>query len=174
MHSPVSINDRAVHPIVVFVPIFLWGFALVCDVIGALGGAQRLWGKLAFYSLGLGLLAALVTAVPGYFDFRSLKDAGVARKARTHMGLNVAGWLIFLFDFAMRTGNAAQTELPLLFSVAGVILITISGWLGIRLVHVDGVLNKQPAVVEPGDQAVLRDESRSRFRRPRFHKSATT
>ena len=66
-----------------------------------------------------------------------------------HMFINLLAVTTFAGDFWLRTKRAPGDNLPIILSVIGIILITISGWLGGELVYVRGV-----AVREPPDQSI--------------------
>ena len=64
--------------------------------------------------------------------------------ANWHARLNVIALLIFIASFYLRTTSGAHWTsgsytIPILLSVVGIILITISGWLGGEMVYVHGV-----------------------------------
>jgi uncharacterized membrane protein len=100
--------------------------------------------------------------VPGIIDWLSIKDREVKKLADWHARLNVIALLIFIADFYLRTTRGAgwvggSTTIPLLLSVVGIILITISGWLGGEMVYVHGV------AVEPQGGASRGDEGKARI-----------
>jgi uncharacterized membrane protein len=125
-------------------PIALWIFSLVADLIYLWRGnpAWRDW--VAFYTLLGGIIGAALAAVPGLIDWLSIKDRGVKKIADWHARLNVLALLIFAASFYLRTTGGARLvggslTVPFLLSVVGVILITISGWLGGEMVYAHGV-----------------------------------
>jgi hypothetical protein len=48
MGTPASFKNHPLHPILVAIPIGLWTFAFVCDLIHAFGG-KPLWAAVALY-----------------------------------------------------------------------------------------------------------------------------
>ena len=60
------------------------------------------------------------------------------------MIINLLAVAFYCVNFWLRMHRAAGDNLPIILSVAGVVLITISGWLGGELVYVRGVAVKQP------------------------------
>lgn len=144
MASPASIARHPVHPMLIPFPIALWVFSLVADVIYLWRGnpAWRDW--IAFYTLLGGIIGGALAAVPGLIDWLSLKDPEVVKTANWHARLNVIALLIFVASFYLRTTGGSQWvggsyTIPVLLSAVGVILITISGWLGGELVFKHGV-----------------------------------
>jgi uncharacterized membrane protein len=156
MASPASLGRHPVHPMLVPFPIALWIFSLVADLIYLWRG-NPLWRDwIAFYTLLGGILGAAAAAVPGFIDWLSIKDRAVKKLADWHARLNVIALLIFIASFYLRTAGGARwvggsSTIPVLLSVVGIIMITISGWLGGEMVYVHGV------AVEPQRNAVQRE-----------------
>jgi uncharacterized membrane protein len=65
MKTPASIAGHPIHPMLVALPIGLWIFSLVCDLVFAFGGASENWRLVAVYTLAGGIIGALLAAVPG-------------------------------------------------------------------------------------------------------------
>lgn len=144
MASPASIGGHPIHPMIIPFPIALWVFSLVADLIYLWRGNPVWRDWIAFYTLLGGIIMAAVAAVPGLIDWLSLKDREVFKIANWHARLNVIALLIFVASFYLRTSAGSELvsgshTIPLGLSVLGVILITISGWLGGEMVFKHGV-----------------------------------
>ncbi|HUE83996.1 MAG TPA: DUF2231 domain-containing protein [Pyrinomonadaceae bacterium] len=144
MASPASIGGHPVHPMLIPFPIALWVFSLIADVIYFWRGNPVWRDYIAFYTLLGGIIGAVVAAVPGFIDWLSLKDREVVKIANWHARLNVIALLIFAASFYLRTFGGSSLAggshtIPFVLSVLGVILITISGWLGGEMVFRHGV-----------------------------------
>ena len=144
MASPASIGKHPIHPMLVALPIGLWIFSLIADVIYLWRGNPVWRDWIAFYTLLGGIIGAAAAAVPGFIDWFSIKDPEVKKLATWHARLNVIALLIFIASFYLRTTSGANWisgshTIPILLSVVGIILITISGWLGGEMVYVHGV-----------------------------------
>ena len=144
MASPASIGGHPVHPMIIPFPIALWVFSLVAELIYLWRGNPVWRDYVAFYALLGGIIGAAVAAVPGLIDWLSLTDKAVVKLANWHARLNVIALLIFAGSFYLRTTSGAALvsgnyTIPLALSVLGVILITISGWLGGEMVFKHGV-----------------------------------
>jgi uncharacterized membrane protein len=150
-----SIGRHPIHPMLVVFPIGLWGFALVADVIFALGGAA-VWKDVAFYSIAGGIVGALLAAVPGLLDYRALRSPRLRRIGLTHMLLNLLVVGLFGLNLWLRTRLAIDSPVPLALSAMGVGLLMISGWLGGELVYVHGV-----GVQGTAEPAARKDRSRA-------------
>jgi uncharacterized membrane protein len=133
--TPASIKDHPIHLMLIPIPIGLWVFALVADLVG--GGSGE-WRTVAYYCLGGGIAGALLAALPGLVDLVSLSDPAAKRVALLHMAINLAAVAIFAFNFYLRMGSPGHAG-PLWLTVVGVLAISVSGWLGGELVHRHGI-----------------------------------
>ena len=143
MGSPASIMGHPIHPMLIPFPIALWIFSLVADVIYLWRGNPA-WKWVALYTLAGGIVGALLAAVFGIIDYFGITDRRVSSIAAWHARINVLALLIFAASFYLRTTSGAllvngSLTIPVVLSVVGVILITISGWLGGELVFKHGV-----------------------------------
>ena len=161
MASPASVGGHPIHPMIIPFPIGLWVFSLIADVIYLWRGNPVWRDWIAFYALLAGIIGAALAAVFGIIDWLSIKDREVKKVADWHARLNVIALLVFVADFYLRTNGGARwvgasLTIPLLLSVLGVVLITISGWLGGEMVYVHGV------AVEPQRDAGGGDDAKAR------------
>jgi uncharacterized membrane protein len=151
MASPASIGGHPVHPMIIPFPIGLWVFSLFADFIYLWRGNPVWRDYISFYTLLAGIIGATVAAIPGFIDWLSLKDPKVVKVANWHARLNVIALLIFAASFYLRTTSGAglvsgSYTIPVALSVLGVILISISGYLGGELVFKHGVaVDAQPS-----------------------------
>lgn len=144
MASPASIGGHPIHPMIIPFPIALWVFSLVADVIYLWRGNPVWRNYIAFYTLLGGIIGAVAAAVPGFIDWLSIKDRNVVKIANWHARLNVIALLIFAASFYLRTTSGAgfvggSYTIPIGLSVLGVILISISGYLGGEMVFKHGL-----------------------------------
>ena len=144
MASPASINGHPIHPMIIPFPIALWVFSLVADVIYLWRGNPVWKDWIAFYALLAGIIGAAAAAVPGLIDWLSITDKAVVKIANWHARLNVIALLIFAASFYLRTTSGSSLvsdnyTIPVALSLLGVILISISGWLGGEMVFKHGV-----------------------------------
>jgi uncharacterized membrane protein len=99
--SPASVKKHPLHPMLVAFPIGLWGFALVCDVVG-LSGASGAWSTVARYSVAAGIAGAVIAAVPGLIDYFSIDEAAMRRIANFHLLVNLSALIVFAINLWMR------------------------------------------------------------------------
>jgi uncharacterized membrane protein len=106
MSSPASIARHPIHPILVNMPIGLWVFSVVADLIFRLGWGGAIWRDVALYCIGGGIVGALFAAVPGFIDFLSsyVGMLPVWISILALVALSMAGWLGGELVFVHRIG----------------------------------------------------------------------
>ena len=87
--SPASFKGHPLHPILVALPIGLWIFSLVSDVILKMSWGGPAWNDVALYTIGGGTVGALIAALPGFIDFASLTNPKTKSIALWHMMINL-------------------------------------------------------------------------------------
>jgi uncharacterized membrane protein len=142
-------------------PLALWFFSFIADLIYLWRGNPVWRDWIAFYALLAGIIGAVAAAVFGIIDWLSIKDRAVKRVADWHARLNVIALLIFAASFYLRTTGGSRMvggsyTIPLALSVLGVILITISGYLGGELVFRYGVAVNPQSDTPPEERAKAR------------------
>jgi uncharacterized membrane protein len=137
METPASIAKHPIHPMLIGIPIGLWIFSLVCDLLSLLPQASANWQIAAFYSMAGGLIGAFIAAIPGLIDMLSLPRE-LKTIALIHMGLNLTVIALYVANIWLR-GHGSETMTPLWLSIAAVMLLGVSGWLGGKMVYVHGV-----------------------------------
>ena len=143
MSSPAKLMGHPIHPMLIPFPIALWVFSLVADIV-YIWRDNPAWGWIAFYTLAGGIIGAVLAAVFGIIDYFAIRDKKVSKIAAWHARINVLALLLFAASFYLRTTRGASLTsgnmtIPLLLSIAGVISVTASGWLGGELVFKHGV-----------------------------------
>ena len=144
MPSTASFKGHPLHPIIIPLPIGLWIFSLVSDLIYKFGFGGAVWNDVAFYTIGGGIVGALIAALPGFIDLTDLQNPKIKSIAIWHMFINLLAVALYCVNFWLRMHRAPGDTLPIALSVGGIVLIIISGWLGGELVYVRGVAVKQP------------------------------
>ena len=127
MASPASIKKHPLHPMLVALPIGLWVFALVCDIVAAAGGTA-IWSAVARYCVAGGIVGAVIDAVPGLIDYFSIDEAAMRRIANFHLLVNLGAALLFAINLWLRFSLASGSVVPLILSIVGVICIGVGGW----------------------------------------------
>jgi uncharacterized membrane protein len=144
MSTPASVKGHPIHPMLVALPIGLWVFSLVCDIVFHAGWGGPTWKVVASYTIAAGVVGALLAAVPGFIDFLSIRDRRVGRTALTHMVLNLLAVALFAISFGIRIPHPLDA-LPAVISAVGIVAVLVSGWLVGELVYVHQMgVNKPP------------------------------
>ncbi len=137
MRSKASFRGHPIHPALIPFPFaFLYG-AFFFDLAGRLTIQPRLWTTGAYLSL-VGIISALVAAVPGFIDYFSTvppKSSG-KRRATKHMLVNLSAVILFAIAWAIRGPNEALPSVTVLMLEAAALgLLTVGGWMGGVLVN---------------------------------------
>ena len=138
MRTPAGIAGHPIHPMLVPIPIGLWIFSLVCDLIHAGGSSNPAWATVALYTMGGGIVGALLAAVPGLIDLLSLPP-GPRKTAITHMAINLTVVVLYVINFWLRVNSPDKAGTAVWLSVIGIGLLVVSGWLGGKMVYEHGV-----------------------------------
>jgi uncharacterized membrane protein/nitrite reductase/ring-hydroxylating ferredoxin subunit len=138
-----SKSKYPLHPWLVHFPIAFFVLSFVFDLLGFVPFGQGL-ARAGFYSMGLGVLASLLAAIPGFVDYSTIRNDHPAKKVATwHMALNLTMVAVFAVNLGLRFSSldsATRVQwLPFGLSVAGLILMSISGYLGGVMVYDLGV-----------------------------------
>ena len=132
MRTSANIAGHPIHPMLVTIPIGLWLFSFVCDLIFHFVSNAPEWNTVALYTMGGGIVGALMAAVPGLIDLVSL-PAEPRKTALWHMAINLTIVVIYIVNFWLRLGTPAATGLVWL-SLLTVLMLAVSGWLGGKMV----------------------------------------
>jgi nitrite reductase/ring-hydroxylating ferredoxin subunit/uncharacterized membrane protein len=116
------------HPALVAVPIGAWSSSLAFDVVGDGAAARRL--------IGIGCLAALPAAASGATDWLSTQGAE-RRVGLVHALLNYGALTAYGLSWLARGRGRRARGVAL--SLAGVGMVSASGWLGGHLAYSQGV-----------------------------------
>ncbi|MFN2532913.1 MAG: DUF2231 domain-containing protein [Pyrinomonadaceae bacterium] len=143
MASKASIGGHPIHPILIPFPIALWSTSFAMD-IWFYFDRNPSWLLISKFLIAAGCLGAVAAAIPGIIDWLALKEPRVSKVANWHARLNVIALIVFAIDlyFRMHVGSHwvnNHLTIPFLLSVLGIILISISGWLGGELAYKYGV-----------------------------------
>ena len=143
MRTPASIVGHPIHPMLVPIPIGLWIFSLVCDLIHVGGSANPAWATVALYTMGGGIVGALLAALPGLIDLLSLPP-GPRKTAIVHMTINLVVVALYAVNLWLRLPAPESPGGLTWLSVLAIGLLVVSGWLGGKLVYELGVAVDAP------------------------------
>jgi uncharacterized membrane protein len=133
------------HPLLVPLPIGAFVSSLIFDILTRTraGGLPYLVDG-AFWLIGIGLTSALVAAVPGVLDLRTIRRGEPAfAAARAHLMLNVAAAALFAIGYAWRAGDHVALDKTrwgqLALSAIAVAFLLAATWLGGKLTYYHGI-----------------------------------
>ncbi len=136
----VKVLGHPVHPPTVHLPLGLWSAAAIWDAAALLTGRGELW-TVGFASLALGCAAAMPALATGLLDFAALDDPADEPVAFWHMGLMATCWCFYGASLIARRSWAAPAHAAAAVALqfAGLLCLSIGGWLGGHLVYTRGV-----------------------------------
>lgn len=143
MRSKASFAGHPIHPMLIPFPLALWATSFAVDVLFYFLRHPTLL-IISKFMIAAGCLGAIAAAIPGIIDWLAIKNGEVKRVANWHARLNIAALVVFAISFFLRLGSYSELvgrrlTVPFLLSLLGVIMISISGWLGGELAFRYGV-----------------------------------
>jgi uncharacterized membrane protein len=128
------------HPAIVHVPIGAWFLACAMDLAGTAGWQTELAARIATFGAGAGLAFVLIAVPTGIAEWSAIKrDKPAWRIALWHMLLNVLATAIWATNFGLRLHATHISRAVLITSVAGTLVVLVSGWLGSLMVFDQGI-----------------------------------
>lgn len=131
MRSAAHFRGHPIHPMLIPFPFAFLTGAFVFDIAGRVTGQATLWATGGYLAI-VGIVAALLAAVPGFIDyFRTVppKSSG-KRRATTHMLLNLSAVTLFIVATLLRRGNVAPETPVVALEGLAVAMLFVGGWLG--------------------------------------------
>ncbi len=131
------------HPLLVHFPIGLFALSFLLDLGSFLAPQNSGLLRGAFWCMLLGIVTSLVAAVAGFADYVDIRRDRPGRSvATTHMILNLLMVGVYAVNAGMRlplpeTGKTPAG--PLILSLVGIALLSISGYLGGHMIYADGI-----------------------------------
>lgn len=132
-----------IHPMLVHFPIGFFVLSLVLDLTTLVFPSVPNLVRSSFYAMLLGIVGALLAAVPGFVDYTDIRsDHPGKRTATAHMILNLVVVVVYGINLGVRSSSLVDSKIsagPLILSLVGIGLLSASGYLGGRLVYDDGI-----------------------------------
>ena len=136
MRSSIQIKGHPLHPILVCFPIAFYTATLLFDILAVTSDPSFL--HTAFYMNLLGIVTAVLAAIPGFIDYLKTvppKSSGRKRAAK-HGILNSSALLLFIVAFIIRLSyDVPEPAIVIPLDIIGFVLTLIAGWLGGTLVY---------------------------------------
>jgi uncharacterized membrane protein len=159
MYSKARVAGHAIHPMLVAFPLAFYTTTVVTLLV-YVGTREAFWYRFAMVASLAGIATAVIAAIPGAIDLRSLPRGSRARKTGLqHAGFNLLATGLFavtalvLYETwihrAMVNGEYIfDATVPLALAVVAWVTMVIAGSLGWTLVQTHHVGIK-PALVRP-------------------------
>lgn len=131
MRSAAHFRGHPIHPMLIPFPFAFLTGAFVFDLAGRVMWHVSWWTTGGYLAL-VGIVAALIAAVPGFIDYlRTVppKSSG-KRRATTHMLLNLSAVAIFLVAAWLRRGSVEPETPVVVLEGLAVATLFVGGWLG--------------------------------------------
>ena len=139
MSTPASFKNHPFHPMLIAIPVGLFIFSLVSDIIYVARWGGPEWTDVAYYTMIGGVIGALLAAIPGFIDYLSITDARTKRTGTTHLTLNLIIVALYIVNIIIRTNGESSAALPFVLSIIAVLLLAFSGWKGWDMVYEHGM-----------------------------------
>jgi uncharacterized membrane protein/nitrite reductase/ring-hydroxylating ferredoxin subunit len=136
MKSKAHFKGHPLHPILVAFPIAFFVGTLLFDVLGLVYDRSD-FHTTAMYLEIAGVGFALLAAIPGIIDYIFVvppKSSGKKRAVK-HGLINILTVIIFAVALLLRKNNTTSLYSIIGLEIAGVIFLSIAGWLGGTLVY---------------------------------------
>jgi uncharacterized membrane protein len=140
MESRAKLAGHAIHPMLIVFPLGLLAMAVIFDVLYfALGNASLATG--AFLNISAGIVAGLLAAVFGFWDWLHIPDGTRAKAIGIWHGVGNVVVLLFAVSWYLRSLDPQHlpTTLAFILVVVAAVLALVTGWLGGELVERLGV-----------------------------------
>ena len=132
-----------IHPMLVHFPIGFLVLSFLLDLVSLVFPEVPGLLRGSFYAMLLGIIAALLAAVPGIVDYSEIRRDHPGKViASRHMILNLMVVAIYGINLWIRFSALSDPKislLPFLLSIIGIGLLSVSGYLGGRLVYDEGI-----------------------------------
>lgn len=136
MKSRAHFKGHPIHPILVAFPIAFFIGTFLSDLIFVFTD-RDFFSQMAEYLEAGGILFTVIAAIPGIIDYFAVvpPESSAMKRATTHGILNLTLLVVFTLALVMRQNSEINFIIILLMELSGVIILTVSGWLGGTLVY---------------------------------------
>src|SRR5438876_2784263 len=132
-----------IHPMLIHFPIGFLVLSFLLDLVSLAFPEVPNLVRGSCYAMLLGIITALLAAVPGFVDYSDIRrDHPGKATATRHMILNLMVVAIYGINLWVRSSALSDPKIslaPLLLSIIGIGLLSVSGYLGGRLVYDEGI-----------------------------------
>jgi uncharacterized membrane protein/nitrite reductase/ring-hydroxylating ferredoxin subunit len=132
-----------IHPMLVHFPIGFLVLSFFLDLVSLAFPEAPSLLRGSFYAMLLGIITALLAAVPGFVEYSNIRrDHPGKLTATRHMTLNLMVVAIYGINLWLRSSTLTESKISLVppcLSLVGIGLLSASGYLGGRLVYDEGI-----------------------------------
>lgn len=169
MKSNFVVAKHPLHPMLIPIPIASFLLALIGD-LAYLGTNNPFWYGFAFWTMGIGIVGALLAAIPGFVDYFTIVRGEAKRFATIHMIANLSIVVVFAINLGIRMFTTATTGTNLWIAVAltviGNLALLYSGWLGAHLVYQHRIAVREAEEYKENLRITLSPTEAERVERP--------
>ena len=144
MRARVTVLGHPLHAILTDFPIACFMLAFLWNLIAVISNAQP-WYAMTFWAMLTGLILVVPTALVGLLDYTKVLERHHPGRgtATFHLVANVVATIFFLLSLIFRGGPGplvgATKVATLLLALIGVVILSVGGFLGGRLVYHHGI-----------------------------------
>jgi uncharacterized membrane protein len=140
LRSTAQIAGHPIHPMLVPVPIVCFIGALLTD-IAYIVTAEMMWADFSAWLLSVGVVVGVLAAIAGLVDFLSNRLIREQTPVWPHMLGNTFVLILAFFNALIHTRDAWTSVWPvgIILSIAVVLILPVTGWLGWTMVYRHGV-----------------------------------
>ena len=152
------------HPLAVQLPIGLWVASFIFDLLYLQNHSPNLAASY-YYCILVGLISSLIALPTGLAEYLAIPLGTRAKRvAAMHFALNLVVIALYVIGFFARRGEnqtVPQVVLPgsILLSVASLMLLSVSAYLGGILIYDLGVGLRSPS--EAGPKTAIRPKNKN-------------
>jgi len=142
MESRIKVLGHPLHQMLIVFPLGLLVTSVVFDGVYYFGGRNPRWAEVSYWMVVAGLVGGLVAAIPGWIDWLAIPGGTRAKSIGLIHGLGNALGVLGLFGaswYFRRDEPGNPPDVALLLSVGGLLIGTVTAWLGGELVTRLGV-----------------------------------
>lgn len=147
MNRRFRFRGHPLHPAITDFPIAILPLGLLWDLVALWQGGE-FWWKMAFWTLVVGLVAALPTAITGFLDYLAIdRESQAVRLATNHMMIMLTAVTLYAGRAIVQGGPepiaGGRMAVAIGLAATGTVLLGVGGWFGGELVfrHSVGVEN---------------------------------
>lgn len=152
MLSKARIGSHPLHPMLIAIPVTAY-LATFAALLGLAATRDPFWFRVALWANMVGVVSALVAAIPGAIDLITLvpRRTVARRTGVVHAIANVSALVLFAINLYLMADaygdrDTLNRTAALILTGGGVLLTAVAGWFGWEMVqrHHIGVIEQSP------------------------------